>query len=143
MRWWLQLSGQSIGSSGSRPWVQSSVTASFSLASISTYIDSMHLLVPSTHRKMRMNLNWKTLVRQKYCTECVDFRCTNLQTSYHTFCTAGYWKKLGGAILKVESLFCCLLCGQCTIYSNSRLSFVACTTAHHVNHKSVNISFGS
>ena len=47
--WWLQLRGPVAGSSGLRPWVQSSVTASFSLSSISTHtidIISMYIVLP-------------------------------------------------------------------------------------------------
>ena len=50
-----------------------------------------------------MDLNQKTLVSKEYCTEFVDCRHTNSWTSYHTVCTTGYWKMLGGAMLKVES----------------------------------------
>ena len=60
-----------------------------------------------------MDLNQKTLVSQGYCTGFVDCRHTNSQTSYHTVCTASYWKSFGGegggggggggATLKAES----------------------------------------
>ena len=48
-----------------------------------------------------MDLNQKALVSQEYCTGFVDCRHTNSQTSYHTVLSTGYWKKLGGAMLKV------------------------------------------
>jgi len=43
-----------------------------------------------------MDLNQKTLVSHGYCTGFVDCRHTNSQTSYHTVCTASYWKSFGG-----------------------------------------------
>ena len=37
-----------------------------------------------------------TLVSQEYRIGFVDCRHANLQTSYHTLCATGYWKKLDG-----------------------------------------------
>ena len=62
----------------------------------------MHIVL-STHREIRMDLNQKKLVSQEYCTGFVDCRHKNSQTSYHNVCANGYWKMLGGAMLKVES----------------------------------------
>ena len=90
--WWLlgaclvvELSGHSIGSSDPRPWVQSSMTANFSLSSISTltieYVHSLlHQLhiVLSVHREMRMKQ--KTLVSQEYYTTFVDVQIYRLAT---------------------------------------------------------------
>ena len=43
-----------------------------------------------------MDLNQKTLVSQKYCTEFVDCSHINSQTSYHTFVLLTTGKGLGG-----------------------------------------------
>ena len=61
----------------------------------------MHIVL-SIHREMRMDLNQNTVVSQEYCTGFVDCRHINSRTSYHTVCATGYWKKLGGTMLKVK-----------------------------------------